>query len=363
MSIIQKIENLRMDEPGLTWEAMAKILNFSTGEALRSEYRRKKADEHDDTIENDKPKIDFLHKDCNDMDVDWRELAERTIDLAEAKKLSTPPLIKSTRAYIETDRPIGLVFSGDWHLGTMGTDYVKWYADIQKIIDHPYLYLVDLGDDRQNMRSFKDLSGVLDQVMTPQEQGLFIRSLVNELTENNKLLCKVDGNHDVEFDERIFGEAIQGYLLERMKAPRFRNKGLLFLEVGDETYSIYVFHKTRFRSIYRAAHGAFREWQFGYPADVVAGAHDHQPGFEMLPNYLMARAVGSDFGGLTFLIKVGTYQESKFGWKYFHNGGKPEAITVVLWPKTHKMQVFLSIDDATRFLDSYKEMEESSNVK
>lgn len=352
-SVIEKVEALREEAPGMTWEAMAKTLSFSTGEALRSEYRRQKKQENKQQIENDAPAIEFLNK-SNGEAPDWRELAERSAEIAK-KRSKISPLLKSTHVTISTKQPIGIVFTGDWHLGDTGIDYKKWLSDMELILNHPNLFMVDLGDDRQNMRSFKTLSAVLNQVMTPQEQGLFLRGIVDELTEKNKLLCKVDGNHDVEFDERIFGEALQWYLLENMKAPRFKNKGLLFLELGDQTYSLYVFHKTRFRSIFRAAHGAYREWQFGYPADIVAGAHDHMPGFEIMPNYALARDVGKDFGGLTFLVKVGTYQESTYGWKYFHNGGAPEALTIVLWPDTHKMELFLSIRDAIRFLDTYKE--------
>jgi len=29
------------------------------------------------------------------------------------------------------------------------------------------------------------------------------------------------------------------------------------------------------------------------------------------------------FGGETYLIKCGTYQDSEFGWRYFGNGGRP----------------------------------------
>jgi hypothetical protein len=338
------------EEPGLSWEDRAKRLKKKSGEALRSEYRRAKDDERLDQIESDKTTIEFFHKEGEAPD--WRDLAAKAESNASHKK-RIEPLIKATNMTINTKKPIGLVFSGDWHLGDASIDYSKWLKDIETVIEHDRLFLADLGDDRQNVRAFKDLSAVLGQALSPQEQGYMIRGLVDELTQTNTLLCKVDGNHDVEFDERIFGEAIQYYLLQNMKAPRFRNKGLIFLEVGDETYAVYVFHKTRFRSIYRAAHGAWREWQFGYPADIVAGGHDHQPAFEMLPNYTMARDVGKSFGGMTFLIKCGTYQDSKYGWKYFHNGGRPEAIVVVLWPDEHRMQAFLSIQDAVKFLDTF----------
>ena len=349
-SIITQVEALRKERPGLTWEQIGKELHKESGEAARSEYRRAKNDEKVDEIEGDEAIIEFFHQEGKIPD--WREFAEKAQEAADIKK-QIDPLIKATNMSITTKKPIGIVFSGDWHLGDASVSHKAWMQDIETVLDHPRLFLADLGDDRQNVRAFKDLSAVLGQVLSPKEQGLMVRGLVDELTSKNKLLCKVDGNHDVEFDERIFGEAIQSYLLQNMKAPRFRNKGLMFLEVGDETYAIYVFHKTRFRSIYRAAHGAWREWQFGYPADIVAGGHDHQPAFEMLPNYTMARDVGKSFGGLTFLVKCGTYQDSKYGWKYFHNGGRPEAIVVILWPDEHRMQAFLSIQDAVKFLDTF----------
>lgn len=349
-SIIQKVEELMESEPGLTWEDRAKRLGKKSGEALRSEYRRAKQDEREDEIERDETTIEFFHQEGQIPD--WREFADKAAENVN-RKTQIDPLIKATNMTINTKKPIGIVFSGDWHLGDAGVDYRSWLKDVETVINHDRLFIADLGDDRQNVRSFKVLQAVLEQALTPKEQGLMVRGLVDELTAKNKLLCKVDGNHDVEFDERVFGEALQYYLLQNMKAPRFRNKGLMFLEVGDETYAIYVFHKTRFRSIYRSAHGAWREWQFGYPADIVAGGHDHQPAFEMLPNYTMARDVGKDFGGMTFLIKCGTYQDSKYGWKYFHNGGRPETITAVLWPDEHRMQAFLSIQDAVKFLDTF----------
>jgi hypothetical protein len=88
-------------------------------------------------------------------------------------------------------------------------------------------------------------------------------------SEGASVIFKTEaGNHDVEFDERIFGQALQYYLLQNMKAPRFQNRGLLNLGVGNEIYTLYLFHKSRFRSVFRPAHGAYREYQFGYPADV-----------------------------------------------------------------------------------------------
>ena len=32
---------------------------------------------------------------------------------------------------------------------------------------------------------------------------------------------------------------------------------------------------------------------------------------------------GMGFGGETYLIKCGTYQDSEFGWRHFGNDGRP----------------------------------------
>ena len=50
-----------------------------------------------------------------------------------------------------------------------------------------------------------------------------------------------------------------------------------------------------------------------YPADIVAGAHDHEPGYECIRQFPLAREAGMDFGGEAYLIKCGTYQDSDYG--------------------------------------------------
>jgi hypothetical protein len=72
-----------------------------------------------------------------------------------------------------------------------------------------------------------------------------------------------------------------------------------------------------------------------------------------MPSYQLARDANMGFGGGTYLIKVGTYQDSNYGWKYYHNGGKPARICVVLWPEEHRMAPFFSMNDASRFLETF----------
>lgn len=282
-------------------------------------------------------------------DVDWREFS----DLAETNQIMSKRLEASQRianVSIKTDLPIAVMFTSDWHLGDRHTDHATWREDIEFLLGTPRLYMVDLGDDRQNARKFRILSNVLGQVLSPKQQALMMRNLIDELTRDDKLLAKIGGNHDEEWDERIFGEAMMRYLSEKMKAPRFRNRGLIKLMVGEQLYTLLMFHRSRFKSFLRKTHGAMREYQLSYPADIVAGGHDHEPGMEHHHHYRLAAEAEMGFGGETLLIKTGTYQDSDFGWRYYHDGGFPTNYTVVLYPDRKKMLAFSDPRDAVDYM-------------
>ncbi|MCK4818862.1 hypothetical protein KA005_24020 [bacterium] len=283
-------------------------------------------------------------------DVNWREFAEvADANKAFRERISTSQ--RTAKVLIKTRCPIAVMFSGDWHLGDRYVDYETWVSDIEFLLSHDNLYMVDVGDDRQNLRVFRHLAAVFQQVLSPKQQAHMLRSVIEDLTAKDKLLAKVGGNHDEEFDQRIFGEALQSYLLEKMRAPFFPNRGLVFLTVGDIEYSMLLFHKSRYKSFLRRTHGAKREHQLSYPADIIAGGHYHQPGMEHLHHYSLADQEDKGFGGETIFIKVGTYQDSDYGWRYFSNGGMVGNYTVVLFPDQKKMIPFTNPRDAMDYLE------------
>jgi len=355
-----------------SWADVAGELGLVSGTAARKRYQRwKEGSESEecpepgdepDSFDQDWPEIRLIFQDKKQAGVNWREILDLAIDtqdvladLDDSQRVATVD--------IETDGPIANIYTADWHLGDGFTDHRAWKRHIELVLGHPGVFVTDLGDDRQNMRSFRVLAAVLGQAISPPLQARLMRGIVDELTEKNKLLAKVGGNHDEEFDERTFGETLQAYLLAKMKAPHFKNRGLLKLRVGNDkqgwqTYTNLLFHKSRFRSFLRKVHGAYREYQLSFPADVVAGGHDHEAGFELFHHYTLAQEAGMGFGGESFLIKCGTYQDSPFGWKYFHNGGFPWNAGVIYWPGEIKQKLFLpSIEDTLTYLDYLRESE------
>ena len=352
-----------MREKDVPWDIIGTEFG-KTAEAARSQYRRHKAkggsdvaldyvvgDEEIEWGGEEAAEVFFPDK-KHAEDINWRELLDLATKGQDINERMTDDQRIAT-IQIDTDKPIAITFSGDWHLGDGSTDHESWRRDILYFIETPNLYLIDMGDDIQNMRSFRTLSAVLGQVLSPVQQAQLLKSIIDELTQKNKLLAKVRGNHDVEFDERIFGQAIQKYLVETANAPMFNNRGLIKLIVGDTAYTILLFHKSRFRSFMRSTHGNYREYQLSFPADLVVGAHDHVPAFETMWHYTLAREAGMNFGGEAYLIKVGTYQDGDYGWKYFHNGGQLNP-TVVLYPDRHKKVAFMDPHDAVQFMSTYK---------
>ena len=364
-NIWKAMENMNTNKQKISILGISKVVNIPVSTITSACKRVYDLDGLNDIVDNlgaciksdqmqeqQEAALTFVDKKNKDIP-DWREFAE----LAKETQHFGERIDGSQRvAHIEidTDKPIGVMGSGDWHLGADGVDYTAWVEDIEYLLETPNLYMCEVGDDRQNMRNFRNLSGVLNQVLSPKQQAHMLRGVVEELTANDKLLAKVGGNHDEEFDQRIFGEALQGYLLEKMKAPRFKNRGLVYLTVGEIEYTILLFHKSRFKSFLRKTHGAMREQQLSFPADIIMGGHDHEPGMEHGNHYTLAKDAGEKFGGEYIMIKVGTYQDSEYGWRLFHNGGFAANYTTVLFPHEKKMQCFSDPRDAMRFANSFK---------
>lgn len=353
--LLKQVQEIIAEEPKISWRELGRRLGVHP-EKLRSLYRRSVDREEfpsdDEEISGDEIFIDPEVL-CEDkkiaQEVDWRELINYARTGANInQRLSVFQEIGTVS--IATDVPIAVCYTGDWHLGSTITSYPEWQRDIQFIMDTDRLYMVTLGDDNENMRSFKTLSAVLSQVLSPPQQVNLMFSLVGELTDKNKLLAKVSGNHDGEFDERIFGQSLMSFLYKHLQTPVFENRGVLKVKVGNQTYNNLLFHKSRFKSFLRPVHGAYREWQLSYPAEVVVGAHDHVPGAEIMYGYTLAQQDGQDIGGEVFLLKVGSYQDGDYGWRYFHNGAIMNP-TVVYYPDQHKKLLFTNPQDAMQFIE------------
>ena len=183
------VSALLASDPRPTWAELGARFGMSA-QAVRGKYRRGRNRTRVENPGDERDAAGVLFADRKQVgEVGWREL----IGLASAGQEIGERLSDSQRvaeARIDTDRPIAVMCSGDWHLGDMATDHIGWQADMEFLLGEPNLYMIEVGDDRQNVRTFKTLAAVLGQVLSPALQGQLMKSLVDELTVKNKLLAK-----------------------------------------------------------------------------------------------------------------------------------------------------------------------------
>ncbi len=356
---------LENKEWGYSFAELADYLNSDTdvifkdfsGGMVRSFCRRNpefmglKRGEENTKIEEEitvKSEFEIEFVDKKKGEVDWREWGQH---LKDSQKLYEKASFSQdvAKVKIKTDKPIGVVYSADWHLGSRGTNYAKFFEDIEFILSQDNLKLALVGDLIDNFNSFKNVLAVHQQLISPKAQKKVLESLLTELFEKDKIICSGYGNHDVEWDEKVIGQSIIQDMLSK-NVPYFNGKGILMLEVGDQKYSNLLMHKTRYSSFLNALHGSKREFQLHFPADVVVSAHTHRGGFEEYIHYEDARAVGLNIGGEIFLIQLGTYKIDCGYSKRYWKSGVLQADTVVYFPDVNLKKRFRTANDAVTFM-------------
>ena len=180
----------------------------------------------------------------------------------------------NTTIEIKTDRPIGLVWWADQHVGGQFVDYerLKWEAD--EIKANPYLR-VALGGDFSD--SFVWLPAAFDDVANLNEQNLYLYKLMEYVGWDRILFCVI-GNHP-KFSRRT---GLDGYNEMRDKIPVFDGIGTVDLVINGITYTGGVIHKARGTSYIdpNFAGKRFLRENDGY--DFVMTAHTHESGAQTI---------------------------------------------------------------------------------
>lgn len=281
---------------------------------------------------------------------DWRATVKAAISLQEQRKPFEYDTAGATVIRLDTHRPVAVCFSGDWHLGAGSTDHVSWQEDIEYLLNSEGLYYAVLGDEYENIRTFKTVQAVIAQVLPVDLQRRVVEAVTREIVARGKLLFTTWANHGDEFDERALGESLLADLRRTQGVPHLGSLGLIRLQVGDEEYTILATHKAGHKSAFNALHGAKRLYQMVYPADVVVTAHDHEPAHEEYNHYGLAREAGRGFGGTSWLVACSTYKTLACNdWaarRYGRAVLKRE--TAVMYPDEHRIEMFDSAEAAVR---------------
>lgn len=246
---------------------------------------------------------------------------------------------------IDVAEPAIIVYSSDWHFGSLATDHEHVARWLKFFLEEPDIYMVTAGVDMENRSVFRSHQPTVDQVMNPEDQLEFLRWLWQEMVKGKKIVAACWDNHLIEQQENLLGySAAARHMGEDV--VYFRGRGLLTLKIGSQEYTHFLTHKARFNSSLNAAHGIKQQARIeGVIADVVVAGHIHNPDVEQY----------WEGGRPRTAVMTGTFKtDDPYSVRHFAQGIFA-APTLVYHHDTHKIVAFRSVDEALTYREGWRQ--------
>jgi UDP-2,3-diacylglucosamine pyrophosphatase LpxH len=238
---------------------------------------------------------------------------------------------------IEDDKPIGLLFSGDWHVGGLYTDHEAMRRDFACFNDTDGLYVIGMGDYADNYITRSHAGGMFEQIINADKQREIVEHFIDQLAD--KLLVLIKGNHD-NWELKETGEDFVKYLARKVSVPYLWYGGEITLQHGEAEYKIHAHHSYRFNSSLNTTNS--QRHLFGSThADIIALGHLHY-------NETHAKTSG---GKDTIWIRTGSYKLTD-DYSQWIGGLKsdPRSPMVVIYPDAKRVIPFRDYRDGIEYL-------------
>ncbi len=282
------------------------------------------------------PVIEFPDK--KKAEVDWEEWIDHLIGSQKLHRKADATQSEA-RIKIRCVGPFAVVFSADWHLGSVATEYERWKKDLRFILDTPNMGIITVGDLADNFTRFRTLKAVLDQLVKPEIQGKIIGGVFGQLVARNKILGCWQGNHEA-FDSTNIGKTVLYHKALEESIPFFKGKGRVVLDINGTEHILVIMHKSRFHSYLHGLHSSKQEMKQYYPdADIVCTAHTHNPAAE---RFYYA-------GKERLALRIGSYKTDDDYSKLYWQPGIIGCPTVVFY--NNRWESFSSPYTAKAFMD------------
>lgn len=254
---------------------------------------------------------------------------------------------KQTKTIITINdiKPIGIAFWGDWHLGARGIDYEAFEKDQQTIKETDGLYVIGMGDYKDNQNAFVHASGTLEQVATPGMQDMLVKRVWQDVADSS--LAIIRGCHD-DWDKKLGDKDFVATLCAKDVADcvNLWHGGSLAIKLGSQTYKIRARHKYKGESDLNTTNSQRRMVDSFGAADVNAVAHRHYSEIQQTTKQDQE----------TVYLRSGSYKYyDEFGQKI---GGYRAILgvpVVIFFPDTKRMIGFRYMEDAILVLKSLRE--------
>ena len=235
----------------------------------------------------------------------------------------------------EETRPIGLAFTGDWHVGGIGVDYRRLYSDVQALASFPSgLYIFGMGDYGDNYKASagRASAGLYDAVLpNPDDQQRVWEALLSKL--GPKLLGLTLGCH-LDWDFYRSGHDPLAGVCEKLNVSNFGHGAAVSVTVGTQKYSGLIRHRLPGESALSTTNPqrrATNEYPTSDPFDFIALGHRHF-------NDLQVRSVS---GQQRVWLRSGSYKVwDRYAQSLGGYVGEPGVPVLILYPQTRKMLAF-----------------------
>lgn len=264
----------------------------------------------------------------------------------QEKNRSAEKSSEFARIEIESETPIGIVLSSDWHIGSEGTDYDLFEKHMKMVKEEPNAYLTALSN---TIDGYIWPGGMWSEIAHIPEQMEIARQFAREYKD--KLIAVVGSRcHDwtkdkggVSPQEMAFMENVD----EGM--PFFTHGGVLTVGLNGRDTTFALIHKSRYHSSLNVTNPNKRIHDLRWPADIIAIAHHHVASVEDTYRW------EGPFKKEVALVRTGTYklddgysQDEGFG---HGQNGSP---MVILSPDRKDYMVFKKLEHGMTVLKALK---------
>lgn len=260
------------------------------------------------------------------------------------------PSIVSETVHLNTNKPVGIIFTSCAHLGGRYTFYEEFERIYKWALGLDRLYWVSLGDDIEGfLPGFPDAAAVVDQaIANPAAQRLMLAHVLDGLAERQKLLAGCASQHGGDWVRKKVGDDPIASMYMSRGVPYFKGKGLLKVVVGSQEYAIALAHEFPGHSQWSPTHAQRRAGVFDFPnADVVVMGDKHNSAVQQVTKPGFEVQAGLVRSNIQWLVQVGTMKTgndpySIRGWS-MGNLGWP---TLILRGDRHEIAYAHSLDIA-----------------
>jgi len=175
---------------------------------------------------------------------------------------------------IETQLPVAVVHTADWHMGESGCDYDQLEADLAVMSTEPGLYVALGGDAYSNIIQPSKIGSSHNQAPIAVQKAMYVLA-VKQLQDSGHLLFAGTGNHPY-WTALATGEDWDLELARRLRIVYTKHGALVNIVVGDMLYPEFWEHKGKYGSSFNQTHGPKQSQRVFHPnARIVVREHQH----------------------------------------------------------------------------------------